>query len=147
MRGAAIIPAMSASVIGVGTDIVQISRMRKAIARWADRLALRILSADEWAYCRTRRDAAPHVAARFAAKEAGMKALGLGWAGASWTDLEVVRAPSGQPSLQLTGRAARRMAELGGDAVFVSLTHDGDYAAAHVVVGRTVDTRLAGDAA
>ena len=73
---------MNASVIGIGTDIVQISRMRKAIARWADRLALRILSADEWAYCRTRRDAAPHVAARFAAKEAGMKALGLGWAGA-----------------------------------------------------------------
>jgi holo-[acyl-carrier protein] synthase len=138
---------MSASVIGVGTDIVQISRMRKAIARWADRLALRILSADEWAYCRTRRDAAPHVAARFAAKEAGMKALGLGWAGASWTDLEVVRAPSGQPSLQLTGRAARRMAELGGDAVFVSLTHDGDYAAAHVVVGRAVDARPAGGSA
>jgi holo-[acyl-carrier protein] synthase len=138
---------MSASVIGVGTDIVLISRMRKAIARWADRLALRILSADEWAYCRTRRDAAPHVAARFAAKEAGLKALGLGWMGTSWTDLEVVRALSGQPSLQLTGRAARRMTELGGDAVFVSLTHDGDYAAAHVVVGRTVDARLAGGAA
>lgn len=147
MRGAAIIRPMNGAIIGIGTDIVQISRMRTAIARWADRLALRILSADEWAYCQTRRDAAPHVAARFAAKEAGMKALGLGWMGTSWTDLEVVRAPSGQPSLQLTGRAARRMTELGGDAVFVSLTHDGDYAAAHVVVGRTVDARLAGGAA
>ena len=127
---------MNASIIGVGIDVVQISRMRRAIARWADRFLARILSANERRYCEARRDAAPHVAARFAAKEAGLKALGIGWIGGSWTDLEVVNAPSGQPSLRLSGRAAQRMAELGGTALFVSLTHDGDYAAAQVVISR-----------
>jgi holo-[acyl-carrier protein] synthase len=127
---------MSASIIGVGIDLVQISRMRRAITRWADRFLERILSSNERAYCQARRDAAPHIAARFAAKEAGLKALGLGWRGVRWTDLEVVNAPSGQPSLRLFGRPAQRMAELGGQALLVSLTHDGDYAAAHVVISR-----------
>lgn len=127
---------MSGAIIGVGIDLVQISRMRRAIARWTDRLLGRILSPQEWEYCRTRRDAAPHVAARFAAKEAGLKALGLGSAGGAWTELEVVHAESGQPMLRLSGRAARRMTDLGGTALLLSLTHDGDYAAAQVILSR-----------
>ena len=127
---------MHASIVGVGVDLVQISRVRRAITRWADRFLRRILSPTESAYCHARHDIAPHAAARFAAKEAGLKALGLGWRGARWTDLEVVNAPSGQPHLRLSGRAAQRLADLGGRNVFISLTHDGDYAAAHVVISR-----------
>jgi holo-[acyl-carrier protein] synthase len=127
---------MNAAVVGVGIDLVKISRVRTILARWADRFFTRVLSPQERAYCRARRDPAPHVAARFAAKEATMKALGVGWIGASWRDMEVVNAPSGQPLLRLSGRAAERLARLGADTALVSLTHDGDYAAAQVILSR-----------
>ncbi len=133
---------MNAAVVGVGIDLVKISRVREALVRWTDRFLKRVLSPQERAYCRARRDPAPHVAARFAAKEAAMKALG-GWAGASWRDMEVVNAPSGQPLLRLSGRAAERLAHLGADTAFVSLTHDGDYAAAQVILSRSASAEQA----
>jgi holo-[acyl-carrier protein] synthase len=124
------------TIIGIGIDLVRISRVREALVRWADRFLKRVLSQDETMYCRTRIDPAPHVAARFAAKEAAMKALGVGWAGASWREFEVINTPSGQPVLRFSGRAAQRMATLGADTAFVSMTHDGDYAAAQVILSR-----------
>lgn len=127
---------MSLSIVGVGIDLVRISRVRGILGRWADRFFQRVLSPQETAYCRARRDPAPHVAVRFAAKEAAMKALGVGWVGASWREVEIVNAPSGQPQLRVSGRAAARMASLGADSALVSLTHDGDYAAAHVILSR-----------
>jgi holo-[acyl-carrier protein] synthase len=127
---------MNGAIVGIGIDLVKISRVRDALGRWADRFLKRVLSQEESAYCRARIDPAPHVAARFAAKEAAMKALGVGWAGASWREFEVVNMPSGQPQLRLSGRAAQRLASLGADAAFVSLTHDGDYAAAQVIISR-----------
>ncbi len=127
---------MNGAIIGVGIDLVRISRVRGILGRWADRFFTRVLSPHETAYCRARRDPAPHVAARFAAKEAAMKALGVGWVGASWREVEVVNAPSGQPLLRVSGRAAARMALLGADSALVSLAHDGDYAAAHVILSR-----------
>ncbi|MFZ5874810.1 MAG: holo-ACP synthase [Nitrospirota bacterium] len=126
----------SGTIVGIGIDLVRISRVRETLGRWADRFLARVLSQDESTYCRTRLDPAPHVAARFAAKEAAMKALGVGWAGASWREFEVVNMPSGQPVLRVSGRAAQRMATLGADTAFVSLTHDGDYAAAQVILSR-----------
>lgn len=128
---------MNGSIVGVGIDLVRISRVRELLGRWADRFLRRVLSPQETAYCQARRDPAPHVAARFAAKEAAMKALGVGWVGASWHDLEVINAPSGQPTLRVSGRAAQHMARLGADTALISLTHDGDYAAAHVILSRT----------
>jgi holo-[acyl-carrier protein] synthase len=128
---------MTGPVVGVGIDLVRISRVREVLGRWADRFLRRVLSPQETAYCRARRDPAPHVAARFAVKEAAMKALGVGWVGASWRELEVVNAPSGQPRLLVSGRAAERMADLGADTVLISLTHDGDYAAAQVILSRS----------
>ncbi|MFZ5862620.1 MAG: holo-ACP synthase [Nitrospirota bacterium] len=124
------------TIVGIGIDLVRISRVREALGRWADRFLARVLSQDETAYCRARIDPAPHVAARFAVKEAAMKALGVGWTGAAWREFEVVNMPSGQPTLRLSGRAAQRMATLGADTAFVSLTHDGDYAAAQVIISR-----------
>src|SRR3990172_7080151 len=107
---------MNDAIIGVGIDLVRISRVRNILGRWADRFFKRVLSPQETAYCQARRDPAPHVAARFAAKEAAMKALGVGWVGASWREVEVVNAPSGQPQLRVSGRAAARMASLGADS-------------------------------
>jgi holo-[acyl-carrier protein] synthase len=134
---------MNAAVVGVGIDLVKISRVRNILVRWADRFVTRVLSPHESAYCRARRDPAPHVAARFAAKEAALKALGLGWIGAAWREMEVVNASSGQPLLRLSGRAAERLAFLGADTALVSLTHDGDYAAAQVIVSRSASTERA----
>ncbi|HET8761640.1 MAG TPA: holo-ACP synthase [Nitrospiria bacterium] len=133
---------MNGAIVGIGIDLVRISRVREALGRWADRFLSRVLSQEETAYCRARVDPAPHVAARFAAKEAAMKALGVGWAGASWREFEVVNTPSGQPLIRFSGRAAQRLANLGADTAFVSMTHDGDYAAAQVVLSRTAPSPL-----
>lgn len=124
------------TIVGIGIDLVSISRVREALGRWADRFLQRVLSQDETTYCRTRIDPAPHVAARFAAKEAAMKALGVGWAHASWREFEVINTPSGRPVLRFSGRAAQRMATMGADSAFISMTHDGDYAAAQVILSR-----------
>jgi holo-[acyl-carrier protein] synthase len=102
-----------------------------------DRFAERVFTAGERAYCESRPDPAPHFAARFAAKEAALKALGLGIQGlgvdAVLQGVEVVR-EEGPPRLLLTGRAQRRARELGVRATALSLAHDGDTAIASVVM-------------
>src|SRR5437667_10076025 len=93
-------------VNGIGVDLVNIPRMRDVIDRWQDRFLRRVFTEAEIAYCRARRDPVPHFAARFAAKEAGLKALGTGLRlGMSWRELEVRRAPGGPPTLVLSGRS------------------------------------------
>lgn len=98
----------------------------------------RVFTPGEIAYCNRHRDPAPSFAARFAAKEAGMKALGTGNSrGVVWRDLEVVRR-NGPPSLQLHGEAARRFHAMGGESSLLTLTHARDLAIAHVIlVGRS----------
>src|SRR5438034_1834465 len=93
-------------VNGIGVDLVNIPRMRDVIDRWQDRFLRRVFTEAEIAYCRARRDPVPHFAARFAAKEAGLKALGTGLRlGMSWLELEVRRERVGPPTLLLFGRA------------------------------------------
>ncbi len=115
-------------VVAVGVDLVDVGRVRVALARHPRRFAARVLSPSEAAYCLTRPDPAPHVAARFAAKEAVIKCLG---GGCALKEIEVVRALSGSPSITLTGRAAERA---GRCAVLVSLSHLADLAAAFAVL-------------
>lgn len=104
-------------ITAVGVDLVDVGRIRAALDRRTERLTARILSPAEAAYCLSRPDPAPHIAARFAAKEAVIKCLG---GGCSFRDIEVVRALSGFPSITLSGRAKARAGDC---RVLVSLSH------------------------
>lgn len=122
------------AIQGIGTDLAQISRFRKFLAP-GNRVVERIFSADERQYALKMKDPAPHLAARFAAKEAFVKALGTGLRdGLSWQQISVVRDELGCPSLQLSGRAAELLAARGASRVHLSYSHDGDYAVATVIL-------------
>src|SRR5438876_9069160 len=117
---------------GIGVDLVNIPRMRDVIDRWQDRFLQRVFTEQEIAYCRSRRDPVPHFAARFAAKEAGLKALGTGLRfGIRWSELEVQRERGQAPTLVLRGRSREIGRARGGSRMLLALTHDGDYAPAH----------------
>lgn len=120
------------AVVGVGTDLVEVDRLRAALER-TPTLADRLFVAAELEYARRHRDPAPHLAARFAAKEAVMKALGAGIAEVAFTDVVVERAGSGAPSVRLVGRAAVRAEGLGVRGWHLSLTHTSSMAAATAV--------------
>jgi len=119
-------------VRGVGTDIVVIEDLRRRMERTTG-LEERVFDPAESAYCRSMAHPFQHFAARFAAKESVMKALGTGWgAGVEFRDVVVVRDPDGAPKVALLGEAARRVAAAQG-RVHVSLSHSGDHAVAFAV--------------
>ncbi|MCU1497455.1 MAG: acpS [Acidimicrobiales bacterium] len=109
-------------MIGIGVDLVDVNRMRASLAR-TPTLAERIFTPGEQAYATQARDPAERFAVRFAAKEAVMKALGVGLGAVEWHDIEVVRADSGAPSLVLTGRAAALAAAAGVREWKLTMTH------------------------
>lgn len=122
-------------ILGTGIDIVDVARFRRAVERHGDRLLRRLFTEGEISYCTS---SEPHQAARlavrFAAKEAALKALGLGLRGVRWTDVEVRRDASGRPSLHLSGRLAALASEKGATRFHLSLSHTQEYAIAQVVV-------------
>ena len=123
------------SVIGIGLDLVEVSRIRDLLERHGDRFKDRTFTVGEIAYCDKCADPAMHYAARFAAKEAGAKALGTGFAdGVSWKDIEVMRAENGAPALVFHGGAATLAKSKGVTNALVSLSHTKDTAAAQVVL-------------
>ena len=122
-------------IVGIGIDLIEIKRLETVLARRGERFRARVFTDGEISYCERRVDAAKFAsyAARFAAKEAVMKALGTGWSdGVAWKDVEVVCELSGAPSIQLHGRALERMREIGASRVHLSLSHSGDLAVAQV---------------
>ena len=122
-------------IIAIGTDAIEVERVQRAVdhPRWGERFRQRVFTAGEIAYCTRRRRNAESFAARFAAKEAVMKALGTGYAkGVWWRDIEVVR-ESGAPRLVLHGGAAARAAALGITRWHLSLTHTAGQALAYVI--------------
>ena len=122
------------NIIGLGLDATDIPRVADVIARHGDRFLHRIFSEGEIAYCARRREPAIHFAARFAAKEATMKALGTGHSrGVLWRDIEVVRR-GGPPQLQLHGGAGRRFVEIGGKSSLLTITHSDALALAEVLI-------------
>ena len=122
-------------IIGSGIDLVEISRIQHSMERYGQRFLNRVFTAAEQAYCMRRRNAAESLAARFAAKEAGAKALGTGISrGVNWLELEVGREPGGRPTLRFHGRAAEIARHLGVAHTALSLTHTGDLAMASVLV-------------
>jgi holo-[acyl-carrier protein] synthase len=120
-------------IVGVGLDVVPISRMQGLLARHGVRAETRLFSAGERADCAGRAQPAQHFAARFAAKEALLKALGAP-PGLRWTEIEIRAAPNGAPALVLSGAAAAAAGRRRVTAQHVSLTHAGDVAAAVVVL-------------
>jgi holo-[acyl-carrier protein] synthase len=122
-------------ILGIGTDIIQISRIERLIHRFPDRFIQKILTPVERLYCG---EDSRKVAKRYALKEATLKALGTGLAGGiSWHDLETNHLPSGQPVIKLSGVAleiAARLAQAATPVVHVSATDDGDIAQAFVII-------------
>jgi holo-[acyl-carrier protein] synthase len=123
-------------IVGTGIDLCEVERIKKAIcSEHGRRFIERVFTGREIAYSERRANRYERYAARFAAKEAGMKALGTGWRGGlSWQDLEVANLPSGRPMLQLHGKAAEVAAKLGVAHVALSLTHTADRAMAMVIL-------------
>jgi len=123
------------TTVGLGVDVARIGRFRQLLEAEKGAVLERIFTAGERQYALAKKDPAPHLAARFAAKEAYLKALGLGLRqGMAWQEIEVVRGELGQPSLQLSGRAAEIFRERGLTGVHLSYSHDGDYAFATVIL-------------
>ena len=122
-------------VRGLGIDLVAVSRIEEAARRHGERFLKRLFTETEIAYCARHPQPARHWAARFAAKEAGMKALGTGWSGGvTFRSIEVVNLASGQPTLVLHGASAERAQSLGATSAHVTISHDGGYAMACVVL-------------
>ena len=122
-------------VIGVGTDLMEIARIAHSVDRFGERFLRRVFTPREIEYCRRKKNAAESLAARFAAKEAGAKALGTGISrGVGWLELEVLREPGDRPTLQLTGRAQDRARWLGVATISLSLSHSRDTALAVVIM-------------
>ena len=124
-------------IVGLGVDIVEVARLEAALRRHGDRFVERVFTEAERAACDPRVDRVLAFAARFAAKEACLKALGTGWAeGLGFRDVEIVREGNQPPRLILHGKAARRAEALGVIRSHVSLTHQPGLAAAVVVLER-----------
>lgn len=122
-------------ILGTGIDLIEVARMAGSLERFGERFLGRILVPAEIDYCRAQAFPAPHVAARFAAKEAVSKAFGTGiGASLGWHDIEIERLGSGQPVVRLHGKGLALLASVGGRRLHVSLTHTQNYAAAVAVL-------------
>lgn len=122
------------TIISAGLDATEVTRIQYMLDKYGDRFRHRIYTAGEIAYCERRRTAAQSYAARFAAKEAAMKALGTGRSrGVLWRDIEVSRAPGGPPQLRFHGEAGRRFTAIGGVKSVLTLTHTNQLALAQVL--------------
>jgi holo-[acyl-carrier protein] synthase len=122
-------------IVGSGVDIVEIERIRGMTERLKERFIRRVFTAEEERFCRMYRDPAPHLAARFAAKEAAFKALGTGWAkGVSWLDCEVMRKDPEAPVMLFRGEAENRCVRMGATRIHLSLSHTDQYAVAIVIL-------------
>jgi len=121
-------------IVGTGVDLAEVGRIREAIERFGERFVRRIYTDGEIAYVERKANRFERYAARFAAKEAGMKALGTGWRrGIQWKDFEVVNLPSGRPTLLLHGEAEKIAAESRVTAIHLSITHTAKDGLAYVI--------------
>ena len=122
-------------IVGIGTDLIEVDRIRKSVERYGDRFLRRVYTETELAYAMSKQNFAERLAGRFAVKEAGMKAIGTGWRrGVTWKDFEVVNEPSGRPTLHLTGAAVTIADALAVKRVSVSITHTATMGMALVIL-------------
>jgi holo-[acyl-carrier protein] synthase len=124
-------------ILGLGTDIIEVERIRAAVERHGDRFVNRVLLEPEIGYCRKHRDPGPFLAARFAAKEAVSKAFGTGIGAAlGWLDMEIRRRDSGEPYVVLHGKGQELFTSRGATALHLTLSHTSNYAVAVAVLER-----------
>ena len=122
-------------IVGMGIDITEVSRIAAAIERHGERFLHRVFTPAEIRYCESKKNRYERYAARFAAKEATMKAIGTGWRhGVAWKEIEVGREPGGRPTLHLTGRVKQHADNLGMHHASISLTHTEETAMAQVIL-------------
>jgi holo-[acyl-carrier protein] synthase len=122
-------------IVGTGVDLAEVPRIRASVERYGARFIERIFTPAEIAYVERKANRFERYAARFAAKEAGMKAIGTGWKrGVRWQDFEVANLPSGKPTLKLHGVAAQFAERLKVRHISLSLTHTAEMAMAHVIL-------------
>jgi holo-[acyl-carrier protein] synthase len=122
-------------IVGTGVDLAEVARIRSSMERFGDRFRDRVFTPHEIAYVERKANKYERYAGRFAAKEAGMKAIGTGWKrGVRWQDFEVVNLPSGRPTLRLHGVAAEVAKQLGVTAIQLSITHTAELGMAHVIL-------------
>ncbi len=122
-------------IVGTGVDLAEVPRIRASIERFGAKFTGRVFTPAEIAYVERKANRYERYAARFAAKEAGMKAIGTGWRhGVRWQDFEVANLPSGRPTLKLHGVAARFAERLGVRNISLSLTHTAELGMAHVIL-------------
>ncbi|HZW91483.1 MAG TPA: holo-[acyl-carrier-protein] synthase [Candidatus Eremiobacteraceae bacterium] len=122
-------------IVGTGIDIAEVPRIRHSIERFGDRFLQRVYTEGEIRYCDSKANRVERYAARFAAKEAAMKALGTGWSrGVRWRDCEVTRLPGGRPTIAFHGKAGEFAAKLGVKNSALSLSHTAEQAIAQVIL-------------
>src|SRR6478752_1145281 len=122
-------------IVGTGIDIAEVPRIAQALARHGERFLHRVFTEGEMRYCDSKANRVERYAARFAAKEAAMKALGTGWNhGVRWRDCEVVRMPGGRPTMHFHGVAGEFAAKLGVKNAALSISHTEDQAIAQVIL-------------
>jgi holo-[acyl-carrier protein] synthase len=130
-----VFPERPVPVRGIGIDVCKVDRIAESLQRFGVRMERRLFTPDELAYCRGFKDPLPHLAARFAAKEAASKALGTGIAGGiGWTQIEVIQPGGRVPLLRLSGAALERFHAMGATRSFLTLSHDGGLGVACVVL-------------
>jgi holo-[acyl-carrier protein] synthase len=122
-------------ILGIGIDLLEVQRMELALERRGERILNRLFTADERTACIAAGGGGMRWAARFAAKEAILKALGTGWAGGvGWHQMEILRTGEGRPHVRFSGQAQRTAMAMGATACHVSLTHQKSHAAAVAVL-------------
>jgi holo-[acyl-carrier protein] synthase len=122
-------------IVGTGIDMAEVPRIEASLRRFGERFLRRVFTEDERRYCDSKANRVERYAARFAAKEAAMKAIGTGWNhGVAFRDIEVCRLPGGRPTIAFHGKAAEFAAKLGTARISLSLSHTEDYAIAQVIL-------------
>ena len=122
-------------IVGTGIDIAEVPRVGQSIERFGERFLRRVFTEEEIRYCDSKANRVERYAARFAAKEAAMKALGTGWnRGVRWRDIEVLRQPGTRPTIRFHGVAAEFAARLGTKNIALSISHTPEHAIANVIL-------------
>ena len=122
-------------ILGTGIDITEVPRVAESISRFGTRFLQRVYTEGEIRYCESKANRVERYAARFAAKEAAMKALGTGWSrGIRWRDIEVYRQPGSRPTIRFHGKASEFAARMGVTNIALSLSHTAEQAIASVIM-------------
>jgi holo-[acyl-carrier protein] synthase len=122
-------------IYGIGIDVIKINRFECSLARWGERLCRRIFTPQELSSCQAKARPGQHLALRFAAKEAFLKAIGVGmFQGIGWKEIEIANETSGRPHLVLSGKAKKICRDRGIKEIFVSISHEKDYGVAQVLL-------------